>query len=254
MDCYWGYRIAYLEETDSTNAECRRWVERGVDGHKLLLWTDFQSAGRGQQGNKWESQQGKNLTFTLCVQPSFLLSREQFLLSEVVSLSLCGMLNELKEGFCVKWPNDIYFGGRKVAGILIEHCLKSSVISQSYIGVGLNVNQEDFVSDAPNPVSLYTVLGGMQDRRKLLEHFIRMFSYYYKLLENGKADEIQNQYYGNLFRKDGFYPYQDAKGSFRARMVSVLGDGTLVLEDEKGCERLYTFKEVKYIFPDRICD
>lgn len=254
METHLGYRLRYVESTDSTNAECKRMVEQGEDGHNLLLWADFQSAGRGQQGNSWESQKGKNLTFTLCVQPSFLPAREQFLLSEVVSLSISRMLDGQTGDFCIKWPNDIYYGEKKIAGVLIEHCLKSSFVSQSYIGIGININQETFLSDAPNPVSLYQITGKKTDRRFLLERFVSAFSYYYGLLEGGRVDEIRREYCKHLFRKDGYHRYQDAKGEFDARILSVSVDGTLALEDEERQERHYAFKEVRYVFPWRVCE
>ncbi len=247
MDILHGYRIKYYPEIDSTNAEAHRLIGMGEVGHKLILVADYQQSGRGQTGNHWESEAGKNLLFTLCVQPVFLPSKNQFLLSEIVSLATCETLNEYCPGIEIKWPNDIYYGEKKLCGILIENTLTSTKIAQSFIGVGINVNQVTFNSDAPNPVSLLQINGNEIDRKNILETFIRHFDIYFNQLSNNDFSSVQKDYRNHLFRREGFHPYRDSKGEFQARLVDVLQDGHLILQDEKCQTRSYMFKEVEFI-------
>ncbi|MBQ1816060.1 MAG: biotin--[Bacteroidaceae bacterium] len=247
MDCFQSYRIKHFDTLDSTNAEAHRMVASGVDGNGLLLWADYQQAGRGQTGNHWESDAGKNLLLTLCVRPTFLQSKNQFLLSEVVSLAACTTLNDQVGGFVVKWPNDIYYDVKKVCGILIELTLTSAYVAQSFIGIGINVNQDLFNSDAPNPVSLKQITGKTFDREELLHLFLHYFDYYYNKLERCQYQHIRQEYKEMLFRREGMHPYRDTNGLFMAQIVDVLQDGHLILRDEENRERRYMFKEVECV-------
>lgn len=246
-----GYQIQFIPETDSTNAEARRMIQHGYNGHKLLIWTDFQHAGRGQRTNHWESEKAKNLLFTLCVQPSFLLARQQFLLSEAVSLAVCTTFNTIHPGFTIKWPNDIYHQENKVCGILIEQVLQSTHISQSLIGIGININQTIFRSDAPNPTSLSIITHKEHSRHAILEQFLEHFCHYYQLLENQRYQQLQQAYHEHLFRSSGPHLFKDEKGVFEAYIQRVEDSGQLILLTSEGQQRSYTFKEVKYIFQDR---
>ena len=172
----------YLKEVDSTNRYLRRLLLEETLSEGSLVVTDFQQAGRGQVGNVWESEDGKNLLFSLLIYPHFLPVNRQFLISQIVSLSVKEVLELYIEGVQIKWPNDIYWKDRKICGILIEHDLMGEWLSQSIIGVGINVNQKEFRSDAPNPVSLLQITGKTYDRRKLLSDFLRYFFDYYDLL------------------------------------------------------------------------
>ncbi len=247
MNISHGYRILHIAETDSTNAEARRLITNGESGDRLLLWTDYQLAGKGQAGNHWESERGKNLLFTLCLQPSELLPQDQFLLSEITSLAVCTALNEIVQGFTIKWPNDIYYENKKVCGILIEHILTSSKILQSFIGIGINVNQKNFLSDATNPVSIAQIIGKTIERRMVLDTFLHQFHDYRELLLSGQTATIEQTYRKWLFRKDGMHTYRDKDGEFHARIMNIGHDGQLILEDSIQQVRCYAFKEVEFV-------
>ena len=149
----------HLAETDSTNTYLQ---QLDADRHLpegYIAYTDTQRAGRGQRGNSWESQPGKNLTFSLLLRPEHIPANQQFLLSQAVSLAATDVLNRYASGFSIKWPNDIYWEDKKIAGILIENVLSGSTFARSIVGIGLNINQERFISDAPNPVSLFQITG-----------------------------------------------------------------------------------------------
>ena len=176
---------------------------------------------------------------------------EQFTLSMLIALSVYDTLSTYAEGFSIKWPNDIYWKDKKICGILIENDLSGHHIRRSIAGIGININQEVFNSDAPNPVSLKQITGKEHDRYEILAHILRRVQIYYNSLQMEDfavySDEISTRYARSLFRRRGLHPYEDANGKFLARLLRVEQDGRFVLEDEGGSEREYLFKEVQYI-------
>ena len=170
----------HLDEVDSTNTFLSAYVRADASCRCVVADADYQTGGRGQRGNHWESQRGANLLFTAALYDVPVAPTEQFLLSQLVSLVtlrvLCSVLPADADRFRIKWPNDIYFDDRKVGGILIEHQLSPSHILRTIVGVGLNVNQRQFVSDAPNPVSLCQIAHHDFDRRPLLEQWVALLT------------------------------------------------------------------------------
>lgn len=240
--------IIHLEQTHSTNSYLRHLVEAIRNGEEgTVVWSDFQTAGRGQQGNSWESAPGQNLLFTLLLCPFSIKARNQFIISQAVSLGILDVLNHLKEGFRVKWPNDIYYQNDKVAGILIENDLSGQTLYNSFIGIGLNVNQKEFVSNAPNPRSLYQILGHETDRETLLHQIVERIFYYYRIALSGDFESVRERYMALLFRNDGFYSFNDTERRFSARIKHIHPTGHLTLEDESGSEYTYDFKEVEFV-------
>ena len=160
-------------------------------------------------------------------------------------------MDEWAEGFSIKWPNDIYWNEKKICGILIENDLSGHHIGRSISGIGVNINQEVFRSNAPNPVSLKQITGEDHDRYLILANIMKRIKKYYTLLQtdsSGKtADLINTRYAHSLFRRNGFHRYADADGEFIAHLLRVESDGRFILEDQAGKERGYLFKEVQYI-------
>lgn len=234
-----------LPETDSTIHYLSALCERDNVKEFTTVVCDYQTSGRGQQGSSWESEGGKNLMFSFVLYPEFLEARKQFLLSQLISLSIKEELDEFAEGFSVKWPNDIYWKDKKICGTLIENDLISSRIERSIAGIGININQETFHSSAPNPVSLTQITGNRYELLPILANIMKRCMRYYELLRQGDTAYIMERYEQSLFRKEGMHPYSDKDGEFSARMVRVKPEGILVLEDEAGREREYAFKEVK---------
>ncbi|MEG2947633.1 MAG: biotin--[acetyl-CoA-carboxylase] ligase [Bacteroidales bacterium] len=185
--------------------------------------------------------------FTLLLCPQSIKARNQFIISQLVSLGILKTLNQLKEGFRVKWPNDIYYHNKKVAGILIENDLSGQTLYNSFIGIGLNVNQKEFTSDAPNPVSLFQILGTETDRTLLLEKMLQNILYYYEIALEGNYTLIRDKYMKQLFRNEGYHPFNDAGRRFLARIKHIHPTGHLILEDESGSEQTYDFKEVEFV-------
>ena len=140
----------------------------------LVIYTDFQSAGKGQPGNAWESSKGMNLLFSVMLHPIQVHMDELFLISQLVSVAIKNALDEYTTNITIKWPNDIYWNDKKLAGILIENSLQGNKIMSVVIGIGLNVNQKLFLSNAPNPVSLFLITGKRQNRKQLLQKFSKI--------------------------------------------------------------------------------
>lgn len=237
----------HLNETDSTSNYLTRLCKERTVGELTVVSAGYQSVGKGQRGNSWESERGKNLLFSFVLYPSFLQARRQFLLSQLISLSVKEALEAYAVGFSIKWPNDIYWEDKKICGILIENDLCGNTLKQSIAGIGINVNQETFVSEAPNPVSLKQITGKEFSIPSLLADIMRRVTSYYKMLKEGRTEEIASLYHDSLFRKDGYHLYRDAGGEFRARILRVEPMGAFILEDTDGMERSYQFKEVQFL-------
>lgn len=236
----------FLSETNSTNSYLDELCNKTSVAELTSVYTDFQTAGRGQRGNSWESEAGANLLFSFVLYPDFLEARKQFLLSQITALALQEVLSQYTDEIRIKWPNDIYWKDKKICGTLIENDLTGIHISRSISGTGVNLNQESFLSDAPNPVSLFQITGRRYDRKEILDEFMERAAYYYSLLKNGNAELISSRYQAVLYRKEGFYAYKDKDGSFRARICGIEPSGALILEDESGKRREYMFKEVSF--------
>lgn len=237
----------WIEETESTNDYLRN-SKQAVDGGVMtIVSADYQSAGRGQRTNRWESERGKNLLFSVLVHPHELPVRRQFFLSMVGALAIKDAVDSYVGGVTLKWPNDIYCGDRKLSGTLIETHVANGQLKDCIFGVGINVNQRVFTSDAPNPVSLSQLTGREVDREELLRRVIASFERFYEMLASGDYGTVSSRYRQCLYRREGFYPFRDVRGEFEAAIVDVEDDGHLVLRDKKGVTRRYAFKEVAYI-------
>ena len=245
------FPIINLDETDSTNRYLTLLCDRELVSEYTTVRADYQTAGKGQRGNTWESERGKNLLFSFVLYPTFLEARRQFLLSQLTALAVKEALELWTDDIRIKWPNDIYWKGKKICGMLIENELSAEGIARSIIGIGLNVNQEIFHSDAPNPVSLRQITGLEENPMEVLTYILTYTRRFYEDLrqdEDGSmASLIARQYDFALFRREGWHPYEDATGCFMARLLRVEEDGRYILQDEAGNERGYLFKEVQYI-------
>ena len=147
----------HLESIRSTNTFLAQNAEGAV--HGTVVYADCQTAGRGQRGNSWESADFKNITMSMLLRPANVKPSCQFWLSEAVALAVVHTLDRyIDNGVSIKWPNDIYWNDRKICGILVEHSLSGGKIDHTIAGIGLNINQEKFLSDAPNPVSLHQII------------------------------------------------------------------------------------------------
>lgn len=231
--------ITWIDTVGSTNAYLREQPERV--GPMTMVCAREQTEGRGQRGNSWESEPGKNLTFSFYISNPGVKASAQFSISEAVALGIAGALSEFDVQTKVKWPNDIYAGERKICGILIENSILGEAISKSVVGIGINVNQTEFRSDAPNPVSMAMILGKMLDLGEVAETVGRNLE---KSLARG-MDDTHGIYKESLWRGDGRpYPFREAATGkeIKAAIRDVEPGGHLILD----CGR-YAFKEIIFL-------
>ena len=241
----------YIPQTISTNVSLADICSKGVTENLTSVYSSFQTDGRGQRGNKWESENGKNLLLSFVVFPKELPAKEHFILLQITALALFDTLSEYTDGIRIKWPNDIYWQEKKICDILIENDLQGHYLNQCITGIGLNVNQTCFVSNAPNPVSLKQITGQNYDRYELLADILARIHAGYTRLQSEDAEafcrDMALRYRQSLFRCEEWHCYEDVHGLFHARIVDVESDGRLVLEDKEGRLRSYLFKEVQYV-------
>ena len=242
-------KVIRLKEVDSTNRYLHD-CQQLPDGQSVLGVADYQTAGRGQGSNTWESEPGKNLLFSLAIQPKFVPVRRQFLLAEAEALAIKEALDSYTDGITLKWPNDVYWQDRKISGTLIETSLSAGAVKRCVFGTGIDVNQREFYSDAPNPVSLYQILGHEVPLDELLQKVVNGITANLELLAENQFADISTRYHAALYRRTGYHKYQDAEGMFEAALVEVEDDGHLVLHDRQGHIRRYAFKEVTFVLEE----
>ena len=241
----------YISSTYSTNTLMKELLARGewLEGERFL-YTAFQTAGRGQAGNGWESEEGKNLLCSILLPPK----KELFDLNVLTAVAVQRLLGE---GFTIKWPNDIYWGDKKVAGILIENAILGNEVKYSIAGIGLNVNQTTFLSSAPNPVSLKLISGKETDIDALMQALMAQI----EALEAMDEKQVWAYYREHLYRREGFWPFVErevstaptmnadrkTEGVFLAKIENVRTNGEIELRDQAGNLRTYHFKQVRYV-------
>ncbi len=252
----------YIPKTNSTNTLLLEQLQQEALPDGYTVYTFEQTAGRGQQGNAWESEAGQNLLFSRVVRPTELQPSELFRLTQWVSVVMTEVLQRYENGITIKWPNDIYWQEKKLCGILIESAFAGNRVDYAVVGVGLNVNQEVFVSDAPNPISLSQIMGGRTfDLDALMQEFDAAFVEMRPLL--GQPAVLKQMYMERLFRRDGMHPYMQREVSleptsvvrwryengitFLATVEDVLSDGCLSLRLENGEQQAFHFKQIRFV-------
>ena len=252
----------YIERTNSTNTLMRELIAKGEwQAGEEYLYTGFQTAGKGQSGNGWESEEGKNLLCSILIDPQKVKDKRPFYLNVAVSVAVHRMVNSqfsiLNSQLTIKWPNDIYWQDKKTAGILVENALTGNEVRYSIAGIGLNVNQTEWLSNAPNPVSMRQISGAEYDIHELMKTLMDEMHTVLAM----KREEIWAYYRTHLYRKDGFWPFverevsiaptmnanKETEGIFLAKIENIRADGEIELRDQEGNLRLYHFKEVRYV-------
>jgi len=241
------FKIIKIDLVTSTSTALRQLCSDQILQSFTTLVAGEQTAGRGQTGTSWESEPYKNLTFSTIFFPENLPVKQHFLISMIFALSVKETLDKYTEDIFIKWPNDIYYRDKKISGMLIENEITGSSIESSIIGIGINVNQDEFGSKAPNPISLKQITGERYDLMDLLESVLTLAREKYMQLLSGGGNWIHAEYQNALYRKTGYYTYKDHNGCFKAKIKNVQKDGSLILETESGDERKYFFKEVSFV-------
>jgi BirA family biotin operon repressor/biotin-[acetyl-CoA-carboxylase] ligase len=239
-----------LAEIDSTNSYALRLLAQNPE-EGTIVQAEFQSRGRGQQGNSWNAPAGLNLTFSLICYPNFLPIDRMFQLSKAVSLALQQSAQRFvpDKRLEIKWPNDLLLERKKVAGILIENQLEGRLIKSSVIGVGLNVNQQQFSPELKTRACAMRHFSAEDlDREAILTVFLEEFEAYYQQLKKGNHGSLDRQYYENLYGYQETIALRNADGLFEGQIIGVGSYGKLAVQ--VGQELVYyDFKEVQFILP-----
>lgn len=240
--------IIRLPEAASTNAFALEILSKSRPMEGSVIITDFQTHGKGQDINTWESERGKNLTFSLILYPEF-KAEQQFILNKSVSLGICDFLTHLlpSANVTIKWPNDIYLGDKKTCGILIQNSVIGNQFDYSVIGIGLNVNQTIFTSDAPNPVSVKMISGLEYDLQELLTRLLRCIFERYAQVNLQKSKKIETEYHSALYRNMEWHNFILKGKRILARITGTNHYGQLLLESEEENLVVCDVKDVKFI-------
>ncbi len=229
-----GCSHVHLAVVDSTND--RLWAQAGCGiPEGFALSADFQEKGRGQTGASWFSDEGENILCSIYLRPDFLPASAQFQLNMAVSLAVADFgRHYLGEGVFVKWPNDIYYQEKKLAGILIENSIQGNRITETVVGIGINVNQGYFPPALPNPVSLLNVTGRYYKIGDQLPLLFAALEYRYMQLQAGRHDQLQYDYLQQLLGKDRLRRFQYQGRELFATIRGVDQDGRLLLDGPEG--------------------
>ena len=255
----------FIDETHSTSSLLRETYDDSLP-HLFTIQTDFQTAGRGQAGNSWESEKGKNLLFSTLLRYPEVEAANQWRLSMLVAVavreaitSILSPLASRLSPITIKWPNDIYYNDQKLVGILIENTLSGRHIAYTIAGVGINVNQTQWLSNAPNPVSMKQITGEEYDVENLLNASLEAIQRW----ETASTEQLREEYIRHLYRRTGWHPYlerevsvvptniqlsaQAADGVFFAQWVDITPQGEWVLRLKSGEEKRYHFKQIRFV-------
>ena len=237
----------HLSKTDSTNAYLQR-KRSECDIRNWVVSADEQTAGKGMGNNGWESEAGKNLTFSLALEMGFLPAERQFLLSEAVPLGIIEVLDTILpiEKLSIKWPNDIYYESHKLAGILINSTIKANMINVSIIGIGLNVNQLQFQDWPTRPVSIKMITGKEYDLQPLLEQIAERIIIKVEQLKNNPTS-IEHDYLKRLFRYRTWAEYEVRGKIMRLFMTGIDPFGRLMMRDKADNSYCFDIKEIKFL-------
>lgn len=240
-------QIIRVEQLDSTNLYALQLIKDTNPSGGTVVMALNQTEGRGQQANTWESESGKNLTISLILRPEFILAQDQFQVSMIISLGVKDYLNSYIENVSVKWPNDIYVGDKKIAGILIEQSIMGTHLSHSVCGLGLNINQEKFVSDAPNPISLNMLTNEIYNIEEELSKILASIENRYLQVQKGNALQLEKDYLKALYWINEIRTFKDEDDEFEGKIVGISEFGQLQIEDEDKDIRIFNFKEVSFV-------
>lgn len=220
--------------------------------HFTVVSADYQTSGRGQRENIWESEDGANLLFSLLLRPEQLKATNAFAVSRIVSVAIAKWLLGYVNDVAIKWPNDIYCGDKKICGILIENSIMGSNLSTSIIGVGININQTLFSATIPNPTSLAQLTQRSYNTEAMLCEVLEKIETLYNSYFNGEAEEVDVQYHRMLYRLNTPAQFRNPllskeENIFEASIIGVEQNGCLKLKHADGTVCVYAFKEVEFV-------
>lgn len=243
-----GQKLIYVPECHSTNSALTDLVDHADLPEGTSFVTSHQTRGRGQRGNRWESGQGENLTFSVLLRPRFLAAMDQFRLNMAVTLGIVDALEAIvPEDLAVKWPNDILVGSRKIGGVLIENQSQGQQLSVSVIGIGLNVNQPEMT--VPGAASLIQVAGGELDLNDLYQRLLIHLEARYIDLRAGGFELLHARYLERLYRYRQVQHFESDGRLFLGTIIDVDESGRLCVRVNDDVKK-YTLKEIRMVLSE----
>ena len=241
------YNIINLDKIDSTNTYASALFSEKKTVCDTIVTAKFQNNGKGHGKNKWSSEYGKNLLCSIIICPRFVKAFNQFHISKITSLAVKDCLKELGLNSLIKWPNDILVNSRKIAGILIENTIQSDFITNSVIGIGLNVNQEVFEEMPFRATSILIETSDNYPLETIISILIKHFDYWYTKLEINNIDDIDKEYLMYLYGLNIFLPFKKDNTIFEGMIIGVGDTGELFLRRKDGKILKLYFKEIEYL-------
>jgi BirA family transcriptional regulator, biotin operon repressor / biotin---[acetyl-CoA-carboxylase] ligase len=242
-----GRRLVKLDETESTNRFLNELIQKESPPEGTIVTADYQVAGQGLGGTRWFSEPGSNLLMSVVFHPDFLPLKKIYLISKAIALAIKDFLAEEGIHAKIKWPNDIYVDDKKICGVLIENSLRGSIVLQSVCGIGLNINQQIFPKDIPNPVSMKMVTGKTYSIDECRVRLCRQLEKRYLQIKAQNFNLINNDYLKSLHRFYEMETYETTDGKFNAQIIDVEDEGRLVIKKENGSILRFAFKEIKFL-------
>jgi BirA family transcriptional regulator, biotin operon repressor / biotin---[acetyl-CoA-carboxylase] ligase len=241
---FMGKSMKFVPECSSTNDLMQLICQKEQLSEGAIVITSNQTAGRGQRGNTWDTEPGRNLTFSLYLKPIFLPIQRQFFLNIFVSLGISDFLTkETGKKVQIKWPNDILLEEKKISGVLIENQIVGQMLASTVVGIGLNVNQQFF--SIPTASSLLISMGIESDLQNTLESLLHCLESRYLQLKPGKYSDLRHEYLNKLFRINELHSFTDSHGTFNGTITGIDEIGRLQIRTN-GEERSFDIKEIKF--------
>ena len=240
-----GKKLIFMPECHSTNSLALELCQQSYVPEGTLVITDWQTAGRGQRGNTWESHPGMNLTFSVILKPTFLAIKDQFSLSMITSLAIRDYLAAMcSDPVFIKWPNDILVKQSKICGTLIENQLMGQQFTYAVVGIGLNINQQQF--NIPMATSLSLIVGKDFDLQDVLEGLLSHLESRYLQLRQGRAQQLKEDYLKYLYRFNEHHTFQSGDDQFGGKILGIDDQGRLrvLIRDQ---ERDFGVKEISFV-------
>ena len=249
-----GRQHIRLKRVNSTNKYALDVISKSKPIEGTVISASFQYDGRGQIGRFWESEEGKNITCSIILKPTFLRAHDQFYLNMAISLAICDLIDsflaDTKSKTYIKWPNDIYVDDEKIAGILIQNSIMGKYISSSVIGIGININQTKFSEDIPNPTSLKQLLDKEIDLEVAFNQLFAVLNIKYLRLANAKGTTygFRDGYLNRMYRRNMWSNFQTEKQlSLSGKILEVDGIGRLKVLLKDNTVRVFSFREIKFL-------
>ncbi len=247
-----GQNAIHLKAVDSTNSYASELLRQNRLVEGTIIYSFEQQNGRGQRGTVWESEPNKNATLSLVLHPTFLQTDKQFLLTKIASLAIADLMSETlnfpikTHDIKIKWPNDIYVGNKKIAGILIENTLRENILQSTIIGVGLNINQKIF-NPAINATSLSMLTNKEFDLMEIIKRFCEFIEARYLQLKTNKLESINTAYLKHLYRLGEWSQYISNEKKIEGKIIGTSASGRLQMKLESGVIKEFDLKEIRFV-------